>query len=448
MKKKFNLFKWASLLALTLLIGFAAWLSQKHHIVFDWTRDNRNTLTTTSRAILDQVKNPLSITILASKSASERLKFRKSIEKYQQYKSDIKTIFLDSDTQLSQAKELHLNNSGQLRLDYDDRFEVIDQVSEREITNALQRLTRTTKPWVVFLNGHGERDIFSEDKQGYNTLMKTLESSGVQTQDINLLETTSIPNNISVLVIAAPQTNLLPGEEKLILDYIDAGGNLLWLHEPNSGNRLQALSEELNLSWIDGTIIDANQQLRSILGIQHPAVVPVIEYQKHPITEHLTNQTLYPFAVGLSFTSVSSWHLQPLFYSLPRAWSETKPLSSEDAVFSPTQGDTAGPLLMAAALSRNTQHKATPQRIVIIGDSDFMANGYIGHGENLALSVSVLQWLTNDDQRISLLPYRAPDSSIEFSNLAIASLASAYLLIAPLGVLLIGVMIGLRRRKK
>jgi len=142
----------------------------------------------------------------------------------------------------------------------------------------------------------------------------------------------------------------------------------------------------------------------------------------------------------------SDWIVQPLFYSLPRAWSETNLLSGDNVVFNSDDGDTAGPLLMATALTRISEKKAV-QRIVIIGDSDFMANSYIGHGENLTLSVSVLQWLANEDERISLVPYQPPDISIEFSNIAIASLASAYLLIVPFGVLFIGVFIGIRRRK-
>ena len=432
---------------LILLIGVSAWLTQKYHFVFDWSRDSRNTLSETSRKILLQANEPLSITILANKAASERRTLRNIVDKYKRFKSDIEIVFLDTDEQLTQAKELHLNNHGQLRLEYQDRFEIVDQISEQEITNALQRLTLDSKPWVVFLSGHGERDLFNEDNQGYSTLMKTLKSSGVQTQDINLLETTSIPNNISVLVIAAPSSDLLEGEQNLILDYVERGGNLLWLHEPNSEGRLQSLARLLGVTWVDGTIIDANQQLRSILGIQHPAIVPVVEYRTHPITNSLSKQTLYPFAVGLTFNSASDWHVQPLFYSLARAWSETQPLSTDDAVFNTDDGDTAGPLLMAAALTRKTADAAR-QRIVIIGDSDFMANSYIGHGENLALSMSVFQWLVHEDKRLTLLPYRAPDSSIEFSNVAIASLASSYLLIVPLGVLLTGIIIGIRRRKK
>ena len=209
---------------------------------------------------------------------------------------------------------------------------------------------------------------------------------------------------------------------------------------------LVTLANKLGLSWIDGTIIDANQELRSILGIKHPAVVPVVEYQQHAITQNLKNQTLFPFASGIAIEIQDNWQVKPLFYSLPRAWSETDVLSGENVVFDSTAGDTEGPLLMAASLHR-TLNKRNKQRIVIVGDSDFAANAYIGHGENLTLIVSVLQWLAHDDQRISLLPYQPPDVSIEFSNTAIATLAATYLLVLPLTVLLIGIFIGIRRRR-
>ena len=443
---KSKVISWTSLSLLLLVIGVCAWITQQHHWVFDWSRDNRNTLTDTSRLVLEQIDQPMQITVLARNSATERQRFRRAIEKYQKYKSDIDLHFLDSDTELDQANELHLYNAGQLRIEYKSRYEIVDQLNERGVTNALQRLSRDSKSWVVFLSGHGERDPFNENNQGYSTLKETLETGGIEVQDINLLETTTIPDNISVLVIAAPQAELLEGEEKLIIEFVDRGGNLLWLHEPGRNEQLSLLAKKLGVTWRDGTIIDANQQLRSILGIQHPAVVTVIEYQEHAITKNLNHQTLYPFAVGIEANSELDWIVQPLFYSLPRAWSETNLLSGDNVVFNSEDGDTAGPLLMATALTRISEKKAV-QRIVIIGDSDFMANSYIGHGENLKLSVSILQWLANEDERISLVPYQPPDISIEFSNVAIASLASGYLLIVPLGVIFIGIFIGIRRRK-
>ena len=442
-----QLSKWLGLLFLLVLIAGCAWLTQKYHYVFDWTRDNRNTLTETSRTVLQQVNDTLLMTALARNAASERHVIKRQVGKYLKFKPDIDFKFLDIDAQIELAKELHLNNANQMRIDYQGRFEILDVISESEITNALQRLSRQENPWVAFLSGHGERDPFSEENQGYSTLKQTLETSGVEVQELNLLQTTVIPDNISVLVIAAPQTAYLEGEENLVLDYVEAGGNLLWLSDPvDKHPPLPSLANKLGLSWVAGTIIDANQELRSILGIKHPAVVPVVEYQQHDITHSLKNQTLFPFASGLAIATPEKWQAKPLFYSLPRAWSETNVLSGENIVFDSTSGDTEGPLLMAASLSRIIDNESQ-QRVVLIGDSDFAANAYIGHGENLTLIVSILQWLAHDDQRISLLPYRPPDVSIEFSNYAIAALAATYLLIVPLAMLLTGVFIGIRRRR-
>jgi len=445
---KYQVRKWLGLIVLLLIIGICAWLTQKYHYVFDWTRDNRNSLSETSHNVLQHVNQELLITVLARNAASERNAVKKQIRKYASLKPEIDFKFLDIDKDILLAKELHLYNPNQMRIDYNSRFEIIDNISEREITNALQRLTRQAQPWVAFLTGHGERDPFNEDNQGYSKLKQTLETSGVQVQDLNLLKTTVIPNNISVLVIAAPQAAPLAGEEKLILEFLAAGGNLLWLSDPIADleQPLGKLANALGLSWVDGTIIDANQELRSMLGIKHPAVVPVVEYQQHDITIKLKNQTLFPFAAGIAIATPELWQAKPLFYSLPRAWSETRSLTGENVVFDSTDGDTEGPLLMAASMTR-AMDKKTQQRVVLMGDSDFASNVYIGHGENLTLIISVLQWLAHDDQRISLLPYQPPDVSVQFSNTAIATLAATYLLIIPLGTLAIGIFIGLRRRR-
>ena len=441
--------RWFGLLMLFVIIFICAWLTQKYRYTFDWTRDSRNTLTATSQKVLQQVEEPLLVTALARNAASERHVIKRQIDKYLKFKPEIDFKFLDAEKQIVLAKELHLNSPNQMRIDYKGRFEIINLISEAEITNALQRLTRQNKPWVAFLSGHGERDPFDEGDHGFSKLKETLETSGVQVQDLNLLQTTIIPDNVSALVLAAPQSNLLAGEEKLILDFVDAGGNLLWLTDPqekdDTQNPMQILAEKLGVSWVAGTIIDANQELRSILGIQHPAIVPVVEYQQHAITANLKNQTLFPFARGIAIETPEGWHAKPLFYSLPGAWAETGSLSGEKVVFNSNEGDTKGPLLIAASLSRTIAERK--QRISIIGDSDFASNIYIGNGANLNLIVSVLQWLIHDDQRISLLPYQPPDISIEFNDTEIAVLAAWYLLVAPLTVLLLGLFIGIRRRK-
>ncbi|MCZ6566057.1 MAG: Gldg family protein, partial [Gammaproteobacteria bacterium] len=125
---KSHALRWSSLVLLLVLIGAYGWLTQKYHWVFDWTRDNRNSLTEISRTVLEQIDQPLKITVLARNSASERHILRRKIAKYQRYKPDISLQFLDAETAREQARKQHLNNPGQLRLDYQNRFEIVDHI--------------------------------------------------------------------------------------------------------------------------------------------------------------------------------------------------------------------------------------------------------------------------------------------------------------------------------
>ena len=100
--------KWSELLILFAVIGVCAWLTQKYHYVFDWTRDNRNTLTETSRTVLQHVDDTLLMTALARNAASERQAIQRKIDKYLKFKPEIDVKFLDIDTEIELAKELHL----------------------------------------------------------------------------------------------------------------------------------------------------------------------------------------------------------------------------------------------------------------------------------------------------------------------------------------------------
>ena len=42
-----------------------------------------------------------------------------------------------------------------------------------------------------------------------------------------------MPDNATVLVITQPQVDLLPGEVDKMMRYVDRGGNLLWLVDPD-----------------------------------------------------------------------------------------------------------------------------------------------------------------------------------------------------------------------
>jgi ABC-type uncharacterized transport system involved in gliding motility auxiliary subunit len=88
------------------------------------------------------------------------------------------------------------------------------------------------------------------------------------------------------------------------------------------------------------------------------------------------------------------------------------------------------------------------QRIVVAGDSDFIANSYIGAGANLSLGVNIFNWLAGDDDLISIEPRKAPDTQLELDDTEVMMIGLGYFILLPAGLVLTGVIIWLRRRNR
>ena len=242
-----------------------------------------------------------------------------------------------------------------------------------------------------------------------------------------------IPDNTSLLVIAGPRSAYLDTEVTMVDEYLKNGGNLLYLRDPLQDEFLNRLDVLLNIESVPGVVIDANTRLRIMLGVKHAAVIPVPEFNKHDITNTLKTHGLFPFTSGFTVDENSDWRTEILFASLPRSWSEVGGLNEEELSFESSKGDTAGPLSLALAMSRQLDDNL--QRVVVVGDSDFIANGYIGYGANFALGLNIFNWLTEDDGLIAISHHAAPDQHLELRDKDIITIALILLVIVP-GVLI------------
>jgi len=136
---------------------------------------------------------------------------------------------------------------------------------------------------------------------------------------------------------------------------------------------------------------------------------------------------------------------------LPLSWSEASALGS-DIAYEPENGDIEGPVGIVLALERevtneNSQEGAS-QRIIISGDSDFIANSYIGAGANLSLGLNIFNWLVGDDDLIAIDPRKAPDTQLELDDTEVMMIGLGYFIVLPAGLILTGIVIWLRRRNR
>ena len=414
---------------LVLIAGMSLWLNSLFNWQSDWTHGARNTLTTASQQLLSQMQQPLLVEAYFDSNAQIREQVRRFIARYQRFKKDIKLVFIDTQLGQEELDKQGFTHLGQMKISYADKLQMVTRLNEQSFTSALFKLIRQRQPWVVLVQGHGERDPLDTGSNGFSRFAHELKQIGVHVQPLNLLKQPVIPDNTKVLLIAGARNAYLAGELQLIEDYLQAGGNLLWLREPAKQNYFKSLDSLLHVNSIPGVIIDANTKLRVVLGIKHPAVVPVVDYQSHAITTVLKTHSLFPFATGLKIHDQSPWQTAVLLKSLDRSWAEVSDLSKQELTFEQDSGDTRGPLNLGVALTRFTD--TIEQRVVIIGDSDFLANGYLGNGANLGLGLNIVNWLTQDESLMAITRRAAPDQTIELNNNDIIFIAVLLLIILP-----------------
>ncbi len=467
---------------LFIVVGLIAWLSNQYEIKADWTLNNRHSLSETSQKLLETFTDPITITAYAGNDNNLRRSIKDLIERYQQHKTDINLRFVDPFAVPGEVRERGIKVNGELIIDYKGRSEHVQDVTEQSITSALQRVARTEERLIVFLEGHGERTVNNTADHDLSQWANLLTSSGFKVQPLNFGQMVAIPANTSVLVIPSPRRKLLPTEINLITNYVDNGGSLLWLLDPTVPLQgLETLADKFGLTVQPGMIVDP---ISRFLGVNNPAIVSVTTtgYNvNHPITNGFDEYlTLFPQASGLIIETPEDWVEIPLLTSHPQAWSETGDMEGEVEYSQET--DINGPLNIAFALvHEDLEHlehdegayedehgndiddpeevdnveidddeeieKIREQRVVVVGDGDFLSNAFLQYGGNVDLGVKIMNWLAEDDVFINIPTKTAVDLSLDLSPKTAIFLGIFFLFILPITLISIGISVWLKRRK-
>lgn len=441
------------------IIGLLAYAGKNYNKSFDVSQDQKNSLSVTLQMLLGKLNKPLDITAYIPDDAVIRTSLNQLIEQYRLYHKEISIEFVNPDLDPVRAQEDGIAYSGQLLLKYNNKSETINSVDEQNVLNVLQRLSREKERIVIVIEGHDEASPFEVESNGLSKLSEVLENKGFSLQPHNLLRTQSIPDNASFVIIAAPKKEYLDTEVELLTNYIEQGGNLLWLHEPGELYGLDNLEQQLGLVLQKGTLLDANQDLQRMLGIQHPAAIAIIDYGASELTTDLSAHTLFPFATTIEVDidqdvneNNSIWEHQGIMNTLVTSWLESGDI--EGNVKFDDDADKPGPLNIGMTLIRDNLEAINPstkiipkQKVIVLGDSDFMRNSYIGQGSNVEFSNNIFNWLSDDEELLSIKTKVTTGTTLNLSNSGQVGLIILWLGI-PLVLISFGMWRWLRRRKR
>ena len=146
------------------------------------------------------------------------------------------------------------------------------------------------------------------------------------------------------------------------------------------------------------------------------------------------------------------WLAKPILTTGDHTWNETAKL--EGAVEYNEGADTLGPLTIGLSLERELEQEDSEelitkqQRIVILGDGDFLSNTYLANSGNNELGTRLINWLSSDDDFISIPPKVANDTQLNMSPTTLGVIGIGFLFILPTALVVIGITTGIRRKKK
>ncbi|MBI4358280.1 MAG: GldG family protein [Candidatus Omnitrophica bacterium] len=344
--------------------------------------------------------------------------------------------FYDPDRMPAKAKQYQVDAYETIVIEAKGRREKTTQISEEAITNLLSRLLRQEMKQVVFAQGYGGPALDEKEKKtGYGLLKEKLLNSNYEVKE-TFIPRDKISRGTDLLVLGGPRVDLLPEELNLIQKYFDRGGNILILMDPvnpGEGKNLGTFLLEYGIELGDNVIVD---KLSKLFGGDN--LIPLVsDYKAHAITRGFRLTSFFSIARSVRKTTKipAGFEVTEIAWTGPGSWAETdlKNLGEGVADFDPKR-DQKGPLPVAVAL----QGSGGKGRLVVFGDSDFVANSYLNLSGNSDLILNTIAWLTGDEFAISIRPRMR-----ETTPLYLKEVDQRFLFVVPvLGFPMLSIMMG------
>jgi ABC-type uncharacterized transport system involved in gliding motility auxiliary subunit len=442
-------------LALIAIIGVLNFMGQRYHLRLDVTANKTFTLSDKTTQVLQNLKEPVqAIAFFSTDNAQSQQEAADRLREYSRITDKLTYKFIDPYAEPQIANDYKVSLDGTVVFERGKRRENTYQLDEQSFTNALLKVSQDQQPTIYFTTGHGEHSPDDSGNEGYSTVKSALELDNYKIGLLDLTTlTTTLPSDITALVIAGPKQSFNAGEVNSVKDYLDHNGRVLILVDPQVESGLDGLLKEWGLALDNDSVFDPR------FGFTGQPQVPVINtYKSHPVTQDLTGQRTFFPGGARSIQSLagaqSSRSPTALFSTSDVSWGETDFASVMAQTAKQDDKDKKGPLDLAYAV-QDTGDK--PARLVVMGNSAFVTNynlrsrGVTSSGQQFLFGNDLLfanstYWLAGQETLIAI-PAKTEDSHPIFLNAEETLLVfwSSFLLI-PLAILIIGALVWWRRR--
>lgn len=483
----------ASVLSVIVILALINFLGTSYNWRVDLTEGQLLSLSPASQEVVENLEDPVELLLFASlpNPAEKNL-----LEDYRRYNSDFTYRYVDPTAEPQLASQFNLQTGTEAFLQSGDKTIAVQRpspdqpVEERTLTNKLAQLNQDQSAVAYFLQGHDEYGILGAEP-GYFEAATRLQEQNYTVAPLNLAETNTVPTDADVLVIAGPREALFESEVEAIADYLDAGGSVFVLVDPQAETGIEPLLEPWGVVPEEAIVIDTSGG-GQLVGLG-PAAPLVTDYGSHPITNAFGNgRSFYPVTRPLRIEEVDGVEASPLLLTAQN--SQVQPiLEGEELTVDPNQ-EPQGPFVIGAAFTRPVESAseedasleeteeliesegddseednseaasedpelpdlpteapatdgAAEGRLVVIGNSSFATDGLFSQQLNGDVFLNSVNWLSKiDNPTLSIQPKEITNRRFEMTVQQQIFLTLMALVVFPLAGLIGAGVLWARRR--
>ena len=431
------------------VLALANFLGNRHNKSYDSTSNKRFSLSDQTEKVVKNLKQEVKVSYF---DVSSRFTPAKDLlDRYANLSSKLKVSYIDPYKNPQAAKASGVRSEGQIIVESGTKREDARSLAEEEVTGAIIRAIKSGDRSACFVKGAGEHSTDDSGRDGYSQFKESLERNNYKVRSISLLEKPEVPKDCTMLVVGGPKRDYLKPAVDALAAYVEAGGRAAFFLDPPLKLGREEIDENAALTqllakWgvtLDKNLVLDTSGIGQVFGLS--AAVPlVVSYETHPIVREMKETaSAFPLARSLEAKSSGKATADRLFATTENSFA-TANLSATEIKQSPN--DKKGPLTLGAAVTFDTGNQTSPGRAVVVGSSGWVANSIFRFNGNRDLALNMANWLSSDEDLISIRPKDPEDRRLTMSRAQMSTLFYLSVLCLPLLIIFSGISVWWRRR--
>lgn len=325
---------------------------------------------------------------------------------------------------------------------YTDYSSTTNFDGEGEISSAIDYVTSDKLPILYYTTGHDETTLG-------DSATSALTKSNYELKSLSLLSEGAIPDDCGVLMILAPQADFSSEEADMIIDYLEKGGKALILTSYTSEKltQFERILDNYGMATTDGIIFegDANAYFQSPLYI-------IPEYASHDITSDASSSNTLALiiqAAGIEQKEVRSSVTQtPLLTTSDSAY-EKLPKNGQFSTLEKESGDAEG-MFNLGMLAEETISDGETTKLVVFSTPYLVDESAVSkyNISNVDLLVNSIGYMCEHETSVTIDAKSMTVETITPTAASVNMQSIFFVILLPAGLLITGIVIWLRRRKK